>query len=241
MKAMILAAGYGLRLNPITKEIPKCMIDLEGKPVIERQINWLKSNGINEIAINLHYLPEKITNYLGNGSSLEVNITYSLEEKLLGTAGAIKKMENFFDNDFLVVYGDEYTNFNIDELKKYHSEKNSTATICIREDPPEIKATNVILIDENYKITDFVEKPSTDQIAKLKLPTLTNCGIYLLNPEVLRFIPKGFADFGYDVFPILVKKKKVYGFIIPEKYDWYELGTLERYEKYKNRFLEIKK
>lgn len=234
-KAMILAAGLGTRLDPITKDIPKCMVPAAGKPLVEHQIDWLKNYGITEIAINLHYLHKKVTKYLGDGSKLGVKITYSIEDKLMGTAGGVKKLEKFFDSQFLVFYGDEYTDMNLNELKSYHDSEKAAATICIREDPPDVKATNIITLNEEHRITEFIEKPSDEIIENFKGKSITNCGIYICEPEILKAMPSNkFYDFGYNVFPELVKKEKVCGFFIPKKYFWCELGTIERYNKYKN-------
>jgi len=231
---MILAAGLGTRLYPLTKDIPKCMVEINGKPLIEHQIKWLRDNGITEIAINLHYLPEKIKEYLSDGSKLGVKLTYSFEEKLMGTAGGVKKIKDFFDEPFLVFYGDEFTDLDLNELTAYHQSKNAFLTICIRKKPAGSKASNIIKLNENKRIMGFVEKPSEELVRILNLPNLANCGIYICNQEILEKLPEStFYDFGRDVFPDLVKQKEVYGFIIPDQYYWCEIGRLEKYQKYK--------
>ena len=240
MKAMILAAGIGERLYPITKNIPKCMVDIGGKPLIEHQINWLRDNGIKEIAINLYHLPEKITEFLGNGSKLGVKIRYSHEKKLMGTAGGVKRIDDFFDDLFMVYYGDEYTNLNLSELERYHKSKNAFMTLCMREKSAGSKASNIIRLNGDNQISEFVEKPSKEQTKNLNIPNMTNCGIYLCNMKILEKIPQdSFYDFGKDVLPNLVKKEKIYGFMIPEKYYWYELGKLEKYERLKPEIEKI--
>jgi len=152
MKAIILAAGLGTRLYPLTKDRPKAMVEFAGKPLIEHHINWLKANRITEIAINLHHLPDKIKEHLGDGSKFGVNITYSFEDEIMGTAGGVKKLQDFFDEPFIVFYGDEFTDLDLTEVKSFHEQNNSFATMCIREKPAGNKASNLIFL-ENNKIT----------------------------------------------------------------------------------------
>jgi mannose-1-phosphate guanylyltransferase len=231
MKAMILAAGYGKRLYPLTKDMPKCLIEVGGRPLIVHQIEWFKKNHITEIAVNLHYLPDNITSILGDGSKYKVKLTYSYEKELMGTAGGVKKIEQFFDNDFIVFYGDEYTNLDIDELKRYHKSKGAFLTICIREKPAGSKRSNIIQLDKENRIMKFVEKPTQDLP---DLPNMANCGIYLCSKKVIEKIPDNyFFDFGFDVFPKLVNEEKVFGYVIPEKYYWCEVGSVEKYNLYK--------
>ena len=234
MKAIILAAGYGKRLLPLTKIIPKCMIEIKGKPLIEHQIRWLLRNGITEVAVNLHHLPDKISYYLGDGSRLGAKITYSHEKDLLGTAGGTKKIEKFFDDDFLVFYGDEYTNLDISELKKFHDSKKAFMTVCIREKISDKKHSNLIVLDGDSRITRFIEKPRYEE-ENLSKRNFANCGIYICNRKLLDKIPENaFSDFGYDILPGLVAEEKVYGFIIPCKFYWCEMGRLEKYFLHKN-------
>jgi len=231
---MILAAGLGTRLYPLTKNIPKCMINIGGRPLIEHQINWLRDNNITEIAINLHHLPEKIKEYLGDGSRLGVKLIYSFEDKLLGTAGGVKKVEEFFDGLFVVFYGDEYTNLDLNKLKAYHNLKKAFLTVCIREKPMGSRVSDLIVLDKNNKITEFIEKPSEEQVKGMNIPNMANCGIYLCNQELLKELPKNkFLDFCDDIFPTLVKRKEIYGFTMPDNCYWYELGRLEKYKKFK--------
>jgi len=123
MKAIILAAGHGTRLRPLTDRLPKVMLPLNDKPLIYYQIKWLKNNGIREIAINLHHLPMKIKEYLDK-NDFGVKITYSYEKNIMGTAGAVKKLQQFFGNDpFLIFYGDNVTDLNLKKLISFHEGK----------------------------------------------------------------------------------------------------------------------
>jgi mannose-1-phosphate guanylyltransferase / phosphomannomutase len=223
MKAIILAAGKGTRLKPLTNNIPKVMLPINGKPLLEYTIKLFKKYGIKEIAINLHHLPEKIKDYFGDGKKFGVKIYYSYEPKLLGTAGAIKKIEDFFDDTFIVFYGDNFTNLNILDMVNYHESKKGIATICLHKGKSK---SSYIEMDSNNKIVKFVEKPKIEKYGWV------NSGIYVLEKEVIKFIPKNkFFDFGKDLFPLLLKKnKKIFGYPLKDCF-WFEVGTLEKYEK----------
>ena len=121
MRALILAAGKGSRLGPYTKHIPKPMIEIDNKPILQHNIELCRKSGISDIFINLHYLPDKISKYFGDGSKFDVNITYNYESDLLGTAGALLEFKKEFLNEpFFVLYGDNYSNFDLNELKLHN-------------------------------------------------------------------------------------------------------------------------
>ena len=124
MRAMILAAGEGTRLRPLTLKIPKVLLPVGEAPLIEHTLSWINNYGISEVAINLYHLGEKIKDFLGDGSRLEMSITYSPEENLLETAGGVKRMEPFFTDTFVVVYGDVLTSFDLDDMVSFHRTKN---------------------------------------------------------------------------------------------------------------------
>lgn len=230
MKAIILSAGIGKRIRPLTDNIPKVMLPINGKPLLENHINLLKKWGITDIAINLHYLPEKITEYFKDGSNFGVKINYSYEEELLGTSGAVKKLANFFDETFIVIYGDIAVDSNLKNLIDFHKKNNAIATLVVHE-------------SDHPEDSDVVEMNGKNDIIKLwKNPhkimpqsNLTNAALYVLEPEVLEFIPAGESDFIKDVFPSLLKNnKKVIGYNTPEFIK--DMGTLERYETVKKYF-----
>ena len=123
MKAMILAAGEGTRLKPLTLETPKVLLPIRGKPYISLALSWLKCHGFTEVAINLYHLGDRIRQFLGSGLAFGVNVVYSPEETPLGTAGGVKRMEQFFDGTFAVVYGDVFTNLNLGAMLNYHRAK----------------------------------------------------------------------------------------------------------------------
>jgi len=217
MKAMILAAGQGTRLRPLTDHIPKCMVSIGGKPVLEHTIEWLRRYGVTEIIINLHHLPEAIRGYFGDGQKWGVRITYSLEDRLLGTAGGVKNVAWFFDGPFFVWYGDNLSTCRLDRLWEFHRVKGGIATIALyyRDDPT---PSGIVGLDEDDRIVRFQEKPQPDQV----FSHWVSAGLFVLEPQVLDFIPfaslrtgaaEGFPDFGRDIFPsMLAANQPLYGY-----------------------------
>jgi mannose-1-phosphate guanylyltransferase/phosphomannomutase len=233
MKAMILAAGLGTRLRPITDTVPKCMIPVANKPLIEHQIVWLKEHGITDIMINLHYLSEKITDYLGDGSKFGVKLHYSFEPELMGTAGGVKKVESFFDDTFVVYYGDEITNYPLSEHIKAHTSSNALMTLLTAIRPTDQKWSTVITTDDTNRITKFIEKPSNEQIKEYSV-NRENCGVLVCDKKVLSLIPHNtFFDFSRDVLENITSTHLVHSYQIPDNAWWYELGTVERYMAHK--------
>ncbi|MFH1958622.1 MAG: nucleotidyltransferase family protein [bacterium] len=229
---MILAAGKGTRLKSLTREIPKPMLEIGGKPILEHLINLLKKYGVNEIAVNLHHLKDAIKGYFGDGEKFGVRITYSYEEELLGSAGAVKKLEDFFSGTFFVVYGDLFTNADLKNLLEFHRDKSSQATIALYEvENPE--ECGIAGIDAENRIEKFIEKPKSGEV----FTNLANTGIYVLEPEIIDFIPENkFFDFGRDLFPVLIEKKiPLYGY--PVKEYLADIGTADKYEKVQKAFL----
>ncbi len=230
-KAMILAGGKGTRLMPLTSMTPKVLLPIGGVPLIKYQISWLKRNGISDIAINLHHLGNKITNYLGDGSRFGVRIAYSYEYTLLGTAGAVKRMEGFFDGGFIVVYGDILTDFNLSQMVSFHRVKGSLATLAVFSvsNPWEV---GVVQIEEDGRITSFVEKPDCGSTVS----NLGSGGIYIMEKEVLKYIPcESSSDFAYDIFPKLLENgRRIYGYMLTSEDYLIDIGTIEKYAKAEN-------
>jgi NDP-sugar pyrophosphorylase family protein len=222
MRALLLAAGRGERLKPITDEIPKVMVDLNGKPCILYAIENLKRQGIKEFAINTHYLPEKIKEYLGDGSKFNIKIVYSYEKEILGTSGALNNFKDFFKETFIVVYSDVLANFDLKSALRVHKENKAEITITL-DTKRNIRGKGAVIVDKN-KVISFLEKPERE------IPgALINSGFYILEPSVIGLIPNGFSDFAKDIIPILVRKNKIYcnthkGYI-------FDIGTSEDLEK----------
>lgn len=211
MKALILAAGLGKRLG--LKDIPKPMYKVSGLPVLEHNILLLKKHGITDICINLHYKPEIIKDYFKNGEKWNVKITYSLEETLLGTGGAVRKLYTFWEDEpFFVVYGDNYTDINLTEMLNFHKKEKPVVTIAVFDPEKSLNsgiAGGVITMDNDKRLLSFIEGKEK------KVKGYVNAGVYILEPEVLDLIPAGiFSDFGNDIFPkLLIQGKLMKGYI----------------------------
>jgi len=225
MKVMILAAGLGTRLRPLTDLISKPMVPIVNRPVMEHIIELLERNDFKEIIVNLHWYPKVIKDYFGDGAVFGVKIKYSYEDKLLGTAGGVKKVKDFFDNEtFLIMSGDALTDINLNDLIKFHKQKDGLCTMVLTSvDEP--SAYGVVILDEEKKIIGFQEKPPQGR----EKSKLANSGIYVFKTEIFDYIPDNeFFDFGADVFPQLVKENiPIYGYT-HSRY-WNDVGNLTEY------------
>ncbi len=197
MKAVLLAAGKGERLGELTQTMPKPMLPVLGKPVILHNIEMCRRFGISDIYINLHHLPEVITDYLGDGRHFGVAITYSREETILGTAGGVKRLaEKLSAERFFVIYADNYSNYDLGTIYNRHCQTSADMSIALFE-LEDISQSGVALMDKGSWIYKFVEKPKDDAIKS----HWANAGIYLMEPKLLDLIPDGFSDFGRDIIP----------------------------------------
>jgi NDP-sugar pyrophosphorylase family protein len=226
MKALILAAGEGTRLRPLTNDRPKPMLPLGDVPLLEQIVLLLKQHGVTQIAINLHYRPWSIVHHLGHGRRWDVHIHYSFEETLLGSAGAAKRLEWYFDESFIVYYGDVYTNMDLGGLIAAHRQGGAPVTMALYsvDNPTEC---GIVELDAQSRVRRFVEKPEPDQV----FSRLANAGIFIVEPEVL----SGLAaeeplDFGHDVFPrLLASGQSIIGYPITDTL--IDIGTMENYQK----------
>jgi len=210
MKAVILAAGIGSRLGNLIKHTPKPMIRLKDKPILENNILLCKQAGINEILINLYYIPEVITEYFNDGSEFGVKISYFLEDKILGTAGALLPMEKELGKSpFFILYGDNFIEINLESIIEFHNKKQSDFTIVThkRED---VSGSGVIVLDGDMAVIDFVEKPKSN----FPDSKWVNAGIYLISSiDIIKSIIRSNDDFGLDIIPQLIKGKyRVFGY-----------------------------
>ena len=235
MKAMILAAGEGTRLRPLTESVPKCMVTIGGKPLLEHTIGWLRKHGIAEIIINLHHLPNVVMEHFGDGRKWGVSITYSIEAELLGTAGGVKNVASFFDGPFYLWYGDNLSNCDLKDLWEAHECKGGLATIAIhqRKDPTK---SGMVVLDEDDRITRFIEKPRRDQVYS----HWVSAAIFVLEPRVLDYIPSdGKPDFGHDVISaMLAGSEPLYGYrLSPDESIWW-IDTPEDLRRVQAQFAE---
>lgn len=235
MKALILSAGLGTRLRPLTNTIPKVMVQIGGKPLLWYHIQLLKKHGVKDIWINLHEHPQVIKNYFGDGSRFGVKISYSYEKKLLGTAGALKNPasgieKELRDGTFMVVYGDNLTDFAYTKLIKFHKENQALLSLGLYR-CPDPWTMGVVEISEEGKILKFVEKPPKEEVAT----DTVSAGILVCEPELLNSIPEGASDFAFDIFPKLLKLKKLLFALNTGSYVQ-DCGTLERLTKARGDF-----
>ena len=230
-RVMILAAGEGTRLRPLTLETPKALLPLGGVPLIDHMLIWFRNHGISEVAINLHYLGNKVRDHLGDGNHLGMTVHYSEEEELLGTAGGVKRMERFFDGTFVVLYGDTLTDFDLSAMIEFHREKKSVATLAIFESPNPAEV-GVVEMDHEGRIWSLVEKPLSP-ISDRQPPVLANGGVYLLEKEVLEYVPgSGFCDFARDTFPRLIEAGlPIYGFQLKSQDYFIDIGSPAKYQQ----------
>ncbi|MGI0495636.1 sugar phosphate nucleotidyltransferase [Limnospira platensis CENA597] len=238
MKAMILAAGKGTRVRPITYTIPKPLIPILQKPVMEFLVDLLRRHGFKEIMVNVSHLADEIENYFRDGQRFGVEISYSFEGsiedgqligKALGSAGGMKKIQDFnpfFDDTFVVLCGDALIDLDLSEAVKWHKEKGAIATVVMKSVPKEeVSSYGVVVTDEMDRIRAFQEKPSVEEA----LSTSINTGIYIFEPEIFDYIPSGCEyDIGSQLFPHLVEiGAPFYG--ITMDFEWVDIGKVPDY------------
>ncbi|MBD3307920.1 NTP transferase domain-containing protein [candidate division KSB3 bacterium] len=211
MKAIVLSAGYGTRLGDLTRETPKPMLRLHGRPLLEYIICHLARHGFDQIAINLHFLPEIIPAYFGNGSQFGVELVYSYEPELLGTAGGVKNVEGFLNDGkpFLIHYGDVITDQDFTAMLNFHQTHNALATLLLHQ---RIRSNSLVSLDTENRIIGFLERPTEQQRYSVN-SSWTNSGIYICSPDLLNEIPERIVcDFPRDIFPRLLATHRVFGF-----------------------------
>jgi mannose-1-phosphate guanylyltransferase len=231
-RALVLAAGEGSRLRPLTADRPKPMLPVAGKPLLEHTVRWLRSYGIEEIAVNLHHRPESIISHFGDGSAFDVHIAYSPEDPILGTAGAVRKLAEYLNGGpFVVVYGDVLTDLNLQGLLAFHHEQAirnpaTSATLSLYRVPNPTEV-GLVGVDGGGRVTRFVEKPGPEEV----FTDLANAGILVIEPHVIEQIPPDtFCDFGLQLLPRLLEEGvPIYGWPIPQGTYLLDIGTPEKY------------
>ena len=221
MKAIILAGGLGTRLRPLTNETPKPLLLIKGKPIIEHAINNFVKYGITDIILSVGYKADKIKEYFGDGSKIGAKISYCIEDEPLGTGGAIKKAASGLDETFLVINGDNLSDFNWSQIIESHKKNNAQITLSLF--PVEDVTQFGIAKLEGHKILDFIEKPSVDRAPS----NLNNAGGYVIEPKILEMLPNGVSSIERDCFEKLVQKGVVY--FCKHNGQWFPTDTLEKY------------
>ena len=225
MKAVVMAGGYGTRLRPLTVKLPKPMIPIANRPMLEHIVLLLKSHGFDDIIILTYFFPEAIREYFGDGSRLGVKITCRQDPPGgLGTAGAVGSLRDILQNPFLVISGDVITDFDLTEAVSFHRGRKDPATMVLtRVNNP--LPFGVVITDEDSRVVRFMEKPSWGEV----FSDTINTGIYILDPAVLDMIPAaGQSDFSKDIFPALLDKGTPPGAYVAEGY-WKDVGNTVEY------------
>ena len=238
MKAMILAAGKGTRVRPITHTIPKPMIPILQKPVMEFLLELLRQHGFTEIMVNVSHLAEEIENYFRDGQRFGVEIAYSFEGRIedgeligdaLGSAGGLKKIQtfqHFFDDTFVVLCGDALIDLDLSEAVRRHKAKGAMASLITKRVPrDQVSSYGVVVTDDDGRVRSFQEKPAVDEAAS----DMINTGIYIFEPEVLDYVPDGVPfDIGSDLFPRLVADGAAF-YALPMEFEWVDIGKVPDY------------
>jgi NDP-sugar pyrophosphorylase family protein len=224
---MVLAAGKGTRLFPLTGEVPKPLAPVVDAPIISHIFDLLARHGFTEAHVNVHYLADALLAAYGERSRANgMAVHLSRESELLGTAGGVKRLADHFDGTFVVVSGDALTDVDLGELVRFHKEKGALATIALRR-VSDTSEFGVVELDEGGNILGFQEKPAPEEA----ISTLANTGIYVLEPRALEYVPADtFHDFARDVFPrFLEEGEKFVGY--QGSFYWSDIGTLEAYRQ----------
>lgn len=228
MKAIILAAGVGSRLRPLTDTCPKPMLPIAGRPLLARTLDWLQANDIHEATLNLHHLPEYVRNGLGTGDAWGMALRYSYEPTLTGTSGAVRLIEQRFpdwlDDVFLVIYGDMLLDFDLRSLVKLHVDRGAIMTLALKHTTTP-HSQGMIELDHDRRVVRFVEKPQVWDGGDV-----ANAGVYVCSPRLLDYIPANTSDFGHDIIPALVREgapiygRQAQGYLL-------DIGTPAAYEQ----------
>jgi mannose-1-phosphate guanylyltransferase/phosphomannomutase len=219
MKAIVLCGGRGTRLRPYTYSMPKPMLPLGKKPILEFIINNMRNHGFKEIYLTVGYLKETIMQYFEDGSKFGVKIRYFIEDKEMNTAGSILPCKRYMDGTFVVAMGDHLTAVNPQKLMDFHKKKGAMTTMALKRTGVPLEY-GIAHINDDGRIDRFEEKPIVQN--------LVNAGLYCFEPEIFNYIKNGY-DFAQDVFPKLLKDgKKVYGYVFDEY--WIDIGRVPDYE-----------
>ncbi|HET7589127.1 MAG TPA: NDP-sugar synthase [Solirubrobacterales bacterium] len=231
---MVLAAGLGTRLRPITYAMPKPMVPVINKPVMEHILRLLARHGFTETIVNLHWFPDVIRGYFGDGSAQGVALTYSHEEQLLGTSGGVRKAAGFLGDSFLVISGDALTDIDLAAMREFHESHDGIATLAMKR-VRDTSQFGVAIVGSDGRVQGFQEKPDPAEA----LSDLANCGIYMFRREIFDFFPEpgasraagegdpeGFADWAMDVFPQLLEGDVPFYSHEIDAY-WNDIGNLE--------------
>jgi mannose-1-phosphate guanylyltransferase len=225
MKAMVMAAGLGTRLRPLTYEVPKPMVPVANRPVMEHILLLLRRHGFGELIANLHWFPDTIRDRFGDGAALGAELTYSYEDELLGTAGGVRNVAEFFgDEPFLVMAADALTDIDLAALRAAHEANDGIATLAVKR-VANVSEFGVVITGSDGRIQGFQEKPDRAEA----LSDLASCMIYVLEREIFDYFPdEPVVDFAMDVFPSLLENDVPFHVHEIDSY-WNDVGSLPEY------------
>lgn len=224
MKGIILVGGEGTRLRPLTSRLPKPMVPIANRPLMERMIDWIRGHGITDIVLAMGYLPDQIRDYFGDGSRAGVNLTYVVENSPLGTAGAVKNAAGHLTSTCFVFNGDILTDLDLGAMLRAHRAANAQISISLTpvEDPTQF---GVVEFDTDNRVERFTEKPKREEVRS----NLINAGTYILEPRVLDYVPNGqFSMFERELFPQRVAAGDTV-LAYPSTAYWIDIGTPDKY------------
>jgi len=226
MKGMILAGGLSTRLYPLTLDLPKPLVPVLDEPVVSHVIEYLKRYGVDDLVINVHYFPEAVRDYVGDGSRWGVDIDYLHEPKLMGSAGAVRQVADRFSETFVVIGCDDVTDIDLAAALAFHRERKAEATIVLAE-APDVSQYGAVIVDSKGRILEFQEKPPKGT----ERSNLANTGVYIFEPALLQRIPeKTFYDFGKQVFPEMLTNGCAFYGMRQQAY-WCDIGTPREYRR----------
>lgn len=226
MKGMILAGGLSTRLYPLTLELPKPLVPVLDRPVVGHVLDYFRSFGVDDVALNVHYFPEAVTAYAGDGSRFGVKISYLHEPELMGSAGAVRALAGRFSETFVVIGCDDVTDIDLEAAIHFHHARNAEATIVL-VDVPDVSQYGAVIVDADGRIQEFQEKPPPGT----ERSKLANTGVYIFEPRLLERIPAAtFYDFGKQVFPELLQAGAAFYGMRQQAY-WCDIGTPGEYRR----------
>jgi mannose-1-phosphate guanylyltransferase len=228
IRVVLLCAGEGRRMHPLTLACPKPMLTIGGRPAIDYLLELCRFHGLGEVAINLHHCPEVIPAHLGDGSAFGMALCYSPEESLLGSAGALGPLADFLDRPFFVLYGDVLTNMDLTAMADFHRRHGGQGTVALYR-VPDPERCGLVDTESTGRIHRFVEKPAPGEV----FTNLVNAGVYLLEPTVLAHLPATVPyDFGRDFFPhLLAAGVPLYGYPLRDDEYLLDFGTPENHAR----------
>ncbi len=228
MKAMVLAAGLGIRLRPLTESVPKPLLPLGPHPLLVWNLLLLRRHGVENVVINLHYLGKQIREALGDGAQWRMHLSYSEEPVLLGTGGGIKQVEAFFEDEpFLVLNGDTIADLDLSELVTCHQKKKALATMALRDDP-DVDRWGVIETDEDDRVLRIQGKGDAAQREGVTPRRRMFAGIHVIDPFMLRHVPQGSVSSIIDAYVWWLQRGATVSGYVFSGY-WSDVGTPERY------------